>query len=246
MLFELFLSLVLISLVSLIGVFTLSINHKKLERFLELIVAFAVGALLGDVFIHLLPELGENGFSLPISLTILMGILCFFVLEKIIHWHHCHRVNHTPVCAPSFGYVSLAGDALHNFIDGVILVGAFIVSPTLGIATAIAVLLHEVPQEIADFGILLKSGFSQKKALVYNFLVSLTAFLGAGIALTLTNIIELGTSYLIAFTVGGFLYLVGTDLLPELHKKFSKKATLLQFVFVIIGILLMLSLLLLE
>ncbi len=246
MLFELFLSLLIISLVSLIGVFTLSINHKKLEQFLELMVAFAVGALLGDVFIHLLPQLGENGFSLPISITILIGILCFFVLEKIIHWHHCHHVEHNKVCeTPSFGYVALAGDALHNFIDGLILAGAFIVSPALGIATAIAILLHEVPQEIADFGVLLKSGFSQKKALAFNFFISLTAFLGAGVALLIIQFSEF-TPFLIAFTVGGFLYLAGTDLLPELHKRFSKKEALLQFVFIIIGILIMMALLLLE
>jgi len=243
MFFELFVSLLVISLASLIGVFTISINHKRLEHFLEAMVAFAIGALLGDVFIHLLPELSENGLSLDMSLMILIGILAFFVLEKFIRWHHCHHVDHGSVCeTPSFGYVALAGDAMHNFIDGLILAGAFIASPAVGVATAIAILLHEVPQEIADFGVLLKSGFTQKKALLFNFLISLTAFLGAGFALVISSTAEF-TPYLIAFTIGGFLYLAGTDLLPELHKKFSKKDGFIQFICIVIGIVIMFVLL---
>ena len=243
MFFELFVSLLVISLASLIGVFTISINHKRLEQFLEAMVAFAIGALLGDVFIHLLPELSENGLSLDVSLMILVGILAFFVLEKFIRWHHCHHVDHGSVCeTPSFGYVALAGDAMHNFIDGLILAGAFIASPAVGIATAVAILLHEVPQEIADFGVLLKSGFTQKKALLFNFLISLTAFLGAGFALVISSTAEF-TPYLIAFTIGGFLYLAGTDLLPELHKKFSKKDGFIQFICIVIGIVIMFVLL---
>jgi len=243
MFFELFVSLLVISLASLIGVFTISINHKRLEQFLEAMVAFAIGALLGDVFIHLLPELSENGLSLDVSLMILVGILAFFVLEKFIRWHHCHHVDHGSVCeTPSFGYVALAGDAMHNFIDGLILAGAFIASPAVGVATAIAILLHEVPQEIADFGVLLKSGFTQKKALLFNFLISLTAFLGAGFALVISSTAEF-TPYLIAFTIGGFLYLAGTDLLPELHKKFSKKDGFIQFICIVIGIVIMFVLL---
>jgi zinc and cadmium transporter len=246
MYFELFISLLVISLASLIGVFTLSINHKKLEHFLEAMVAFAIGALLGDVFIHLLPELSENGLPLDVSLTILVGMLAFFILEKFIHWHHCHHVEHSNVCeTPSFGYVALAGDAMHNFIDGLILAGAFIANPAVGVATAIAILLHEVPQEIADFGVLLKSGFTQKKALLYNFLISLTAFLGAGVALAMSSTAQM-TPYLIAFTIGGFLYLAGTDLLPQLHIRFSKKDALIQFICIVIGVAIMFAMLSLE
>lgn len=246
MYFELFFSLAIISLVSLIGAFALSIGHKRLENFLELMVAFAIGALLGDVFIHLLPELSEYGLGIDVSLTILAGMLVFFVLEKFIHWHHCHHLNHDAVCKPpSFGYIALAGDALHNFIDGLILAGAFLASPALGVATAIAIVLHEVPQEIADFGVLLKSGFSRRRALFLNFLISLTAFLGAGIGLLISAMGEF-TPFLIAFTAGGFLYLAGTDLLPELHKRFTLKKSVLEFFFIVLGVLIMLALLLLE
>jgi zinc and cadmium transporter len=245
MLFELVASLIIISLASLIGVFTLGIKSSKLEHFLEWMVAFAIGALLGDVFIHLLPELGENGFSLDVSLTILLGIILFFILEKFIHWHHCHHAAHKNKCE-SYGYMSLAGDVLHNFIDGAILAGAFIISPIVGFSTAIAILLHELPQEIGDFGIMLSSGFSQKKALAFNFIVSLTAFLGAGVALLSISTFQSASPYIVAIAVGGFLYLAGTDLLPQLNKKFSKKQAILQLFFILVWVAVMSALLLLE
>jgi len=236
MYFELFASLTIISLVSLIGVFTLKIKEKKLENFLELMVAFAVGALLGDVFVHLLPELAEKGFSLDISLAILLGVVVFFILEKVIHWHHCHHVHHKKEFH-TFTYMSLAGDLLHNAIDGIILAGAFMASPVIGFSTAIAIVLHEIPQEIADFGVLLKGGFSKKKALALNFISGLTAFLGAIVALILGSAIEGITPLLIAFAAGSFLYIAGTDLLPQLHahEHFSKGKALMQLIFLILG-----------
>ena len=245
MLIELFLCLGVISLVSFIGVFTLGISDKKIEKYLEAMVAFAAGALLGDVFIHLMPELGETGFSTGISITILLGMVTFFVLEKIIHWHHCHHLKHEKSCE-SFGYMSLTGDALHNIIDGLILGGAFLVNPVVGFSTAIAIFLHELPQEIGDFGILLKSGFTKKKALVFNFIISLTSFLGAIIAVILGSSISGLTNFFIAFAAGSFLYIAGTDLLPQLHKKFSKKQALVQIFFIVLGITIMASLLLIE
>jgi zinc and cadmium transporter len=235
MLLELFVCLVVISLISLIGIFTIKIKPAKMENYLEVMVAFAVGALLGDAFIHLIPELGESGFSLEVSLTILSGIISFFILEKFIHWHHCHSTKHGAVCE-TYGYMSLAADALHNFIDGVILAGAFIVSPIVGFSTAIAIVLHELPQEVGDFGVMLSSGFSVKKALLFNFLISLTAFLGAALALLSIGAITSITPLIIAFAVGGFLYLAGTDLIPHLHKKFSEKRAVVQLVFILLGI----------
>ena len=247
MYFELFLSLTAISLISLIGVFTLKIKENTLENFLELMVAFAVGALLGDVFIHLLPELSEKGFSLEISLAILSGVVVFFILEKVVHWHHCHHVHHKKEYI-TFTYMSLAGDLLHNAIDGIILAGAFVASPVIGFSTAIAILLHEIPQEIADFGVLLKGGFSKKKALAFNFITALSAFIGAIIALILGNTIEGVTPLLLAFAAGSFLYIAGTDLLPQLHdqKSFSTKKALMQLVFLVLGMAIMASLLLIE
>jgi len=245
MIVELFISLALISFASLIGAFTLGIKLNRLEHYLEAMVAFAIGALLGDTFIHLLPELGENGFPLEISLTILAGMVVFFILEKVIHWHHCHHAKHSHVCE-SYGYMSLVGDALHNFIDGLILGGAFLTSPVVGFSTTIAIFLHEIPQEIGDYGILLKSGFSKKKALAFNFLISLTAFLGAFIAVLFGSMIAGANQFFIAFAAGSFIYIAATDLLPQLNKHFSKKQAITQVILIILGIIVMASLLLLE
>jgi zinc and cadmium transporter len=247
MLVELFFSLGVISLVSFIGIFTFRVKERRLEAFLEAMVAFAAGALLGDVFIHLLPELVEEGFSLVVSFSILLGIVVFFVLEKIIHWHHCHHATHSMACA-RFSYMSLAGDLLHNVIDGIILAGAFLASPVIGFSTAIAIFLHEIPQEISDFGVLLKGGFSKQKALVFNFVTALSAFVGAGIALLFSTSIEGSIPMLIAFASGSFLYIAGTDLLPQLHesKTFSKRKAIIQLIFLVLGILSMAALLLIE
>jgi zinc and cadmium transporter len=248
MLFELFVSLGIISLVSFVGALTLGIKENKLEHFLELSVAFAAGALLGDVFIHLLPQLAENGFSLAGSFSILFGIIVFFVLEKIIHWHHCHHLKHNKDCpsAKAFSYMSLFGDLLHNLIDGIILASAFIVSPVVGASTAIAIFLHELPQEIGDFGVLVKGGFSKKKALWFNFLSSLTSFMGAFFAIALTQLIESVTPLLIGFAVGSFLYIAGTDFLPQLHEKFETKKAIAQLIVLIFGMLVMVLLLVVE
>jgi len=245
MLIELFLSILVISLVSLIGVFTLGINIKKLEGWLELMVAFAVGALLGDVFIHLLPELAEQEFSIEISLTILAGMLVFFILEKVVKWHHCHDLEHKEVCH-TFTYMSLFGDALHNAIDGVIMAGAFLSGNVLGYSTAIAVFLHEVPQEIGDFGILLKGGFTKKRALIFNFLTSLTAFAGAIFTIVFSTVVAGITPFFVAFAAGSFIYIAGTDLFPELHKEHTAKKGFKQIIFIILGIVVMMFLLLLE
>ncbi|MFA6269030.1 MAG: ZIP family metal transporter [archaeon] len=242
MLFELFGILIIFALISFVGVFTLSLNQKRLEFWLGGMVAFAVGALLGDVFIHLLPELGTAGLSIEISLTVLVGMVVFFILEKYVHWHHCHHTNHSHEYQ-SFSYMILIGNALHNFTDGVILAGAFLASPIIGFSTAIAIFMHEIPQEIGDFGVLLKGGFSKSKALFYNFIVSLTAFIGAILTLLFTNTVNGATPFFVAFAVGGFLYIAGTDLLPQLQKDSSTKQVFMQLFFILFGIGIMAALL---
>ena len=151
-------SVLLVSLISFIGVFTLSIKADKLRKILIYLISFSAGALLGDAFIHLLPEIVKsNGFSLQISLLILGGIALFFFLEKIIHWRHCHHPTTEEHVHP-FAIMNLVGDGVHNFIDGLIIAGSYLVSLPVGIAATIAVIFHEVPQEIADFGVLLYAG----------------------------------------------------------------------------------------
>jgi zinc and cadmium transporter len=220
------------------------VSLKKLEFWIGAMVAFAVGAMLGDVFIHLLPELGKNGFSIWISITILIGMVVFFILEKYVHWHHHHDTHHEHEYE-AFSYMILIGNALHNVTDGVILAGAFLASPVIGFSTAIAIFMHEIPQEMGDFAVLLKGGFSKKNALIYNFLISLTAFVGAILTILFNSFVQGATPYFVAFAAGGFLYIAGTDLLPQLHESDSKKDAFVQIFFIILGVVVMASLLLL-
>ena len=243
MLIELFVSIFIISLVSLIGVVTLSIGKKKLDKSLDLLVSLSVGALLGGAFLHLLPELLEEGILKELFIFVIGGILLFFVLEKFIFWHHCHHAEHEHL---SFTYMNLVGDSIHNLLDGVLLAGAFLIDLNTGFATTIAVLLHEVPQEIGDFGVLLKGGFSKKRALLANFLTALTAFVGAGLALLFNTLIAGIIPILVAIAAGGFIYIAGTDLIPELHKNPKIKDSILQLFFILIGIGLMFALTLIE
>ncbi|MBT4192248.1 MAG: ZIP family metal transporter [Candidatus Diapherotrites archaeon] len=233
MLIELFIAILIISLVSLLGVFTLSINRKRLDNSLDLLVSLSVGALLGGVFLHLIPELVEEGVFSDVSIFVLGGILLFFVLEKFVFWHHCHKSEHEHLC---FSYMNLVGDGLHNLLDGVLLAGAFLINVQVGFATAIAVLLHEIPQEIGDFGVLMKGGFSRKKALLANFATALTAFIGAIIALVFNAFVIGVVPIIVAIAAGGFIYIAGTDLIPELHKNPNAKESLLQLVFILIGV----------
>jgi len=232
-----------VSLISFIGLFTLPINEKKLANFLLYFVSFSVGALLGDVFIHLLPEAVENsGFGLNISLYILLGIISSFIMEKILHWRHYHASPPKKHPRP-FALMSLIGDSIHNFIDGLIIGGSYLVSLPIGFASTIAVILHEIPQEIGDFGILLHGGFSKKKALFLNFVTALTAFLGVLISLILSTFNYQFTYFLIPFAAGNFIYIAGSDLIPELHKEADLKKGFIQLLFFILGISIMIALL---
>lgn len=240
-------SVLIISLISLIGIFTLSIKTHKLKKILIYLVAFSAGALLGDAFIHLLPELIEETgeFTLKLSLGILSGVIIFFILEKLIHWQHCHHPT-TDDHAHPFAIMNLVGDALHNFIDGLIIGVSYLVNIPAGIATTIAVGLHEIPQEIGDFGVLVHGGFSKTKALLMNLLTASTAILGAVVALLSSVYIPNLETFLIPVAIGGFIYIAASDLIPELHKEFTVKSSWLQLLAFVLGIVAMLALLGLE
>ena len=240
-------SVLIVSIVSLIGVFTLSFKANTLKKCLIYLVSFSAGALLGDVFIHLLPEIvEENGFELSISVFILSGILFSFAVEKIIHWRHCHHPTSKEHPHP-FAIMNLIGDFLHNFIDGLIIGASYLASIPVGIATTIAVVLHEIPQEIGDFGILLHGGFSKGRALFFNFVTALSAVAGAFISLILAARVEGALIFLIPFAAGNFLYIAGSDLIPELNRyQFTTKGSILQLVTILLGVGVMISLLLLE
>jgi zinc and cadmium transporter len=239
-------SVLIVSLISLIGIFTLGIKLDKLKTILIYLISFSAGALFGDAFIHLLPEIiEEKGYLIQSGILILTGILIFFILEKFVHWQHCHMpVSKTH--AHPFAYMNLVGDSLHNFIDGLVIAASYIVSIPVGLATTLAVILHEIPQEIGDFGILIHGGFSKIKALVLNFLTALTALIGVIIGLLLNNIIPNLKLIILPVAIGGFVYIAGSDLIPELHKETKIKRSIIQIITFILGVLIMLSLLWLE
>ena len=236
---------VLISSFSLIGAIGLVIKRDWLERSLFFVVAFAAGALLGDAFFHLIPEIAESprGFDVTASTALLAGVLTLFTLEKVLHWHHAH-FPHGEVLHP-VAITNLVGDGLHNFVDGAIVAGSFAVSTELGIATTIAVALHEIPQEFGDFGILLHAGLSPRRALALNFLSAIAAVLGALAVLILVPV-ELIERMLVPFSAGSFIYIASTDLLPDLHKEPEPARSLAQLVALVGGIGAMAALLLLE
>ncbi len=238
-------SVFIVSLIAFIGVFTLPMSEKRLKNILLYFVSFSAGALLGDVFIHLLPEaVVKTGFTLNVSFYVLLGILASFILEKFIHVRHTHLVEKKK-SFHSISTMSLVGDSIHNFIDGLIIGASYLVSISIGIATTIAVVLHEIPQEIGNFGVLLHGGYSKNRALFFNFITALTAFLGALISLTIKST-EGATNFLLPFAAGNFIYIAGSDLIPELHKEVSLKKNIFQFIFLIFGIVVMMALLLFD
>lgn len=231
----------LISLVSIIGISFLSLSKTLIGKITMFLVSLSAGTLIGDSFLHLLPEAvesaGEEGAAM-VWLSLIFGILAFFILEKVIHWRHCHI--HTSNEHPHhLGKMNLLGDCMHNFFDGIIIAGSFLVNIPLGLTTLIAVIAHEIPQEIADFGVLLYAGYSKKKALFLNFITALTAFLGAIVAILLGTSLDAFTILIVPFTAGGFIYIATADLIPELKKETGLHKTLQQLIAIVLGITIM-------
>ncbi|MFH1420814.1 MAG: ZIP family metal transporter [Candidatus Aenigmatarchaeota archaeon] len=237
------LSVVVVSLISLVGVATLSLGLDKLKKILLFLVSFAAGGLLGDAFIHLLPETAKQmGFGFSASVLVLSGIVVSFVAEKFLCWRHCHTPTSSEHPHP-FAFVNLFGDAIHNFIDGIIIGASYLVSVPIGLTTTLAVLLHEIPQEIGDFGILIHGGFSARKAVFFNFLTALTAILGVIVVIVFGAIVANISVYLLPFAAGSFIYLATADLIPELHKETKPTKSALQLLMFIVGLALMTGLL---
>lgn len=238
-------ALIVISALSLVGSATLVLRPETLRSSMIVLVAFAAGALLGDAFVHILPEIAEseNGLDLNASLSLITGVVVFFILEKGLHWHHSHmpaeEVLH-PVAT-----TNLVGDGLHNFVDGAIVAAAFSASPEIGIATAIAVALHEIPQELGDFAILVHAGLSPKRALLLNMMTALLAVAGGVTTLLLASVGTIERT-LLPFTAGAFVYIASTDLIPELHKEPEPLKSVVQVVALIAGVATMVALLAFE
>lgn len=234
-------SVIVVSLISQVGLFTLSLSPERLQRITLYLVAFAVGGLFGNSFVHLLPEaFHHNDSPLSTSLLIVVGILIFFVLEKFLRWRHCHVTEHQfhhPVAT-----LNLVSDALHNLIDGVLIAATFSVDIPLGITTTVAIILHEIPQEIGDFGVLVHSGMSVRRALLFNFLSASVALVGAIVVLAIGPNIQQVIEAMIPVTAGGFLYIAGSDLIPELQHDVKISNSLGQFICIILGVAVMAAL----
>jgi zinc and cadmium transporter len=230
----------IVSLVSLAGLVTLSLNEARTRRLASLLVSFAVGALLGDAFIHLIPQtFRQDAVTLWPSLLILGGMLLFFVVEKLLRHEHglLHRYHHPEASTrPELAAVNILGDAIHNFIDGVLIAGSYLASPALGLATTVAVLFHEIPQELGDFGILIHSGLSVRRAVLLNLASASVAILGA-VAVLLIGSVSGATvaMLLIPVTAGGFVYIAAADLIPELQHDRTGHGLLVQVGLISLG-----------
>lgn len=234
------LATVIVSLMSFVGVLTLVLNRPLLEKLVMVLVSFAAGALIGSAFFHLLPESLEEGG--PVFFMVIIGIIVFFIIETYLHWYHCHaghihKHGHKHKCPiKPMGYLNLIGDGIHNFVDGMIVASAFMVNMELGLITTMAVIFHEIPQELGDFGVLIYSGFKRGKALLFNFLSALCAVLGVVATYLFAANVESVTPYLVPFAAGGFLYIAMVDLMAEIKEEENISKVTLQVLIFIAGI----------
>jgi zinc and cadmium transporter len=233
------LATLLVSFIAFAGIMFIAIKQATLQKILLLLVGFSAGAMLGGAMLHLLPEAAEEMKVMNIGLIIICGFAFFFILERILHWHHCHKTG-GECDVHMFAYTNLIGDGLHNFLDGVVIAAAFASGWEVGIATTFAVIIHELPQEISDFGVLLYAGFSKIKALSYNFISALLAVGGAVIGSLIFKQIENIVPFLLALAAGGFIYISASDLIPELHKEKKIGKAFLSFFAFLLGVALML------
>jgi zinc and cadmium transporter len=232
LLFWILLAVIGVSLISLIGVVFISLDESKLQKYVMVLVSFASGALLGGAFLHLLPE----SVDVPnVFVWVIAGILLFFIAERFLRWRHCHK----GICdIHTFTYLNLAGDGVHNFIDGMVIAAAFLVNVPLGITVTLAVAAHEIPQEIGDFGILVYGGMKRKRALLYNLLSASTAIIGATLMFFIP-VLKDNVVFLLPFAAGGFIYIACVDLMPELHKQEKAAVTVSHITALVCGLVLM-------
>lgn len=257
-------SVLVVSLISLIGAALISIKKSVLHHLIIVLVALAIGALVGDAFFHLIPEAVENGMDITtIGLFVIAGMMTFFVLEKVLGHHHHHHHDETeyqPGARVEFvesggapmanikpvGRLVLIADSVHNYFDGVIIAASFLINIPTGIASTVAIIFHEIPQEIGDFGILLYAGYSRGRALLFNLYSAFFAMLGALTVLTLGNVVQGIFPYLVPFSAGVFIYIASSDLVPELHKRPTILSSMMQMIAIAVGVGAMYALMTLE
>ncbi len=234
-------SVILVSLISIITAIPFLLKKQIPHSLLIILMSLSVGTLLGGVFLHFLPELIEKGYSITTALFIIGGFLVFLLLEKFIHWHHS---QHADDCGHGHGYhlapLNILGDGVHNFLDGLVIAGSYAVSLPLGIATTVSVIFHEIPQEIADFGILLYAGLTKAKAIFFNFLSATAAIIGAITGILFTQHVHGFSDMIIPFTIGNFLYIAASNLVPELHRHCRIAETMMHLIAIAAGVSIML------
>jgi zinc and cadmium transporter len=229
-------SVFIVSSLSLVGAVSLFFNRELSKRQVLYLVSFSVGGLLGGAFFHLVPEAIEiSGEVLRVSTWLLVGVLASYILEMVLKWRHCH-IPTSDEHPHSFAYINLVGDGVHNMIDGIIIGGAYLTSTSLGVATTIAVCLHEIPQELGDFGVLVYAGMTRRRALLLNLASASTAVLGVVIALTLSAYVENLVALLLPFAAGNFIYIAGSDLVPELQDEKELSSSLVQLALMVLGL----------
>ena len=233
-------SVILVSLLSLIGIAFVSLGELRLKQLLFVMVSLAVGTLFGDAFIHLLPNSFEQAADkMQVSLSVLAGIFAFFFLEKFLLWRHEHVLDADHKIHP-VGYMNLLADGMHNFIDGAIIGASYLISHQIGVATTLAVICHEIPHELGNFFVLLYAGFTKKKALLFNFISALFAILGTVLSLSVGSREQKFAALMLPIAAGGFIYIAGSDLVPELNKEVRLAKSIVQMVAIGAGIGLML------
>lgn len=228
----------IVSAMSLSGLFVISAKVTTKRSSLVPLLNLSAGGLLGGAFFHLLPEsLEDVGSPMRIFSYLLAGFLFFFMIEKLLHWHHYHHGDQEH--HRRLGYINLYADGLHNFLDGIAIMTSFAIEPALGIAVSVAVIMHEIPQEIGDFGVLLYAGFTKTRALFYNFLVALLALGGVFIGYWLLAVDIDAEHFLVPFTAGSFIYIAAADLIPEIHKEEGRVRSFMGFSVLLAAILIM-------
>ncbi|VVC03566.1 Zinc transporter ZupT [Candidatus Burarchaeum australiense] len=227
----------IVSLMSFVGILTLALKDKLLHSLLLVFVSFAAGTMLAAAFFDLIPEgIAASGIAYTMQITV-AGIVLFFIIEKFLHWHHHHKHHHRGDRGEMpFTYLNLIGDGVHNFIDGTVIAASFLSNTGVGITTTLAIIAHEIPQEVGDFSLLIYGGFTKQKALLFNFLSGLTAIAGALLTFYLSSFVPGLTAFLIPFAAGNFIYMACADLVPELHKEVEPRKSALQLAAFLLGI----------
>lgn len=229
---------VAVSLISLLGVLLFFKKENNME-IIRSLVSLAAGSMLAVSFLDLLPEALEESNTEPhyILGVTLLSILLFFVFERILHWHHCHdEFHHELQHKKHFAYLNLTGDAIHNLIDGALIAGAFMLNTEAGIMVALAVVLHEIPQEISDFGVLLYAGLTRTKAILFNLYVGIVAVIGAVLFYFFGSMFETAIPFMAAIAAGNFIYLATADIMPELYHEKKRINIVLHTAWLIVGV----------